>query len=209
MSEQDIFEGLHRPSPLVILLSGVSGVGKDAVVRALIQRNLPLHFVVTTTSRAPRPGELDGVDYYYVDVEGFEMMIAQNELIEHALVYGQYKGVGRKQVEEALASGKDLIFRLDVQGVVRLKAIFPQAVTIFLIPASKEEWIHRLKNRDSEMSAEEQQHRIEMGKIELDHLPEYDYVVVNRHRKLKEAVDIVEAIIHTEHHRVNHRRVAL
>ena len=107
------FDLLH-PHPLLIVISGPSGVGKDSVLQALKARNLPMHFVVTATTRSPRPEEKHGVDYFFVSLEEFERMIAEDELIEHAIVYNQYKGIPKAQIREAFASGKDVVLRVDV-----------------------------------------------------------------------------------------------
>ncbi len=208
MPEDSIFEDILKPQPLLILISGPSGVGKDSVVKALLRRQLPLHFVVTTTNRAPRLDEKDGVDYYFVDKEQFEKFIADDELLEYAVVYGHYKGIRKTQIREAMRSGKDVIIRLDVQGVKRVKSLCQEAVTIFLVPANTEEWLLRLKNRNTE-TPEDFQLRMQTARDELQQLPDYEYVVVNARDRLEETVNVIEAIIKTEHHRVNPRRITL
>ncbi|MCX8026043.1 MAG: guanylate kinase [Thermanaerothrix sp.] len=191
-----------------MVLSGPSGVGKDTVLQALKKRNLPLHFVVTATDRPPRPGEVDGVDYIFVSREEFERMIAADEMLEYAVVYGDYKGVPKAQIRQALASGKDVILRVDVQGAARLRALCPEAVLIFLAPANVREWYQRLINRHSE-TPETLQRRIEAVRRELTYLDMFDYVVVNRQDHLEQAVDQIVAIIQVEHLRVHPRRITL
>jgi guanylate kinase len=202
------FTGLQHSEPLLILVSGVSGVGKDTVVKALLQRPLPLHFVVTTTSRATRPGEVDGVDYFFVTPDEFQRLIDNGEMLEHATVYGQHKGIRKIQVREAMASGKDVILRLDVQGVKRIQQLCPDALTIFLIPTNKEELIQRLETRKTE-TPEEIILRLASAQAELEYLQDYDYLVVNAHDCLNKTVDVIEAIIEAEHHKVHSRQISL
>jgi guanylate kinase len=198
----------YRPEPLLIVVSGPSGVGKDSAIQALMERDLPLHFVVTTTSRAPRPEEVDGVDYHFVTEAEFKRMIDQDELLEHALVYNQWKGIQRKHVREALATGKDVILRLDVQGAATVRRLVPEAILVFLSPASEDELRERLIRRHSE-TGDGLQLRLEMARKELQRLPEFDYLVVNSEGHLQEAVDAIVAIINSEHHRVLQRKVRL
>lgn len=195
-------------SPLLIVISGPSGVGKDAVLNEMKARQLPFHFVVTTTSRKPRPGEVEGVDYNFVDQAVFEKMIAENDLIEYALVYQDYKGIPRSQVVRALASGKDVVMRLDVQGARKIRELFPEAVLIFLVPADAKEWYNRLVDRKTE-TPESLKIRIEKAKSELDQLDLFDYVVVNAQNRLEKAVDSIEAIIKVEHSRTHPRKINL
>lgn len=201
------FDVLH-PEPLLIVISGPSGIGKDAVVKELQKRDLPLHFVITATSRPPRKEETHGVDYFFVTKEEFEEMIAQDELIEHAWVYNQYKGVPKEQVRQAMKSGKDVIMRLDVQGAHKIRSLCPEAVLIFLIPSNTLEWQDRLLARNTETS-EDFSLRIETAKQELESLPIFDYIVLNAHNCLDQAVDTIEKIIQVEHHRVNPRKISL
>src|SRR5574340_417169 len=125
---------LNTSKPLVIVISGPSGVGKDAVVKAMQRRGMAFHFVVTTTDRPKRAEEVAGVDYNFVTTSRFEEMIRNDELVEYARVYGDYKGVPKAQIEDALASGMDVVLRLDVQGAARVRQLFPDSVQIFLVP---------------------------------------------------------------------------
>jgi guanylate kinase len=206
MTFEPIDFDLFHPGPLIIVISGPSGVGKDAVLQLMRQRKLPLHFVVTMTSRPMRENEREGVDYFFVSCEQFEQMIARGEMLEHARVYKDYKGIPRSQVEEALASGKDVILRLDVQGAARIRDLYPEAILIFLIPSSQEEWLQRLNERKSE-SQESLKLRVETARMEIERIPEFDYLVVNSEGQLEQTVDAIESIIIGEHHRVMHRKV--
>lgn len=208
VSEKTVGFG-HHPEPLLIVISGPSGVGKDSVVLRLKERaNIPFHFVVTTTTRAPRDNEVDGVDYCFCSEAEFEQMIADDELLEHAWVYAQYKGVPKSQVREALASGKDVVMRLDVQGAATIKEKASDAILIFITTDTEEELIERLIRRKTE-TPEGLKLRIETTRQEYQRLKEFDYVVVNRDGALEEAVDMVEAIIAAEHHRTEPRKVNL
>jgi guanylate kinase len=199
---------LLRPQPLLIILSGLSGVGKDTVIHHLLNRDLLLEFVVTTTSRPPRAGEKEGVDYHFVSKAQFEEMITKNELIEYAQVYEDYKGPQRKHVQKALDSGKDVIMRLDVQGAARIRKLNPEAVLIFLTPLDEKEWYERLKKRGTE-TEESFRIRIDTAENELKYLPIFDYVVLNANRQIEKAVDAIEAIIKVEHMRVIPRKINL
>ena len=208
MEAESISFDLYHPQPLLIVISGPSGVGKDAVVRTLQRREANLHFVVTATSRKIRENEVNGVDYIFVSEQEFEQMIKNDELLEYAIVYDQYKGIPKNQVREALQSGKDVIMRIDVQGAATIRKLCPEALLIFLIPSNQEEWIRRLIERQSETSAS-MNLRVVTARQELTCLKEFDYVVVNAQDCLDDAVDAIEAIIEAEHHRVVPRSICL
>ncbi len=203
---RDLFQ--RQQQPLLIVISGPSGAGKDSVLRRMKERKLPFHFVVTATSRPRRPGEVDGVDYHFVSPEEFERMICQGELLEHALVYDQHKGIPKEQVRQALASGKDVVLRIDVQGAATLRRLFPEALLIFLTPASEKELLTRLRRRETE-TQESLALRLATARQEYDQIDWFDYVVVNADGQLDRAVDTIQAIISAEHHRVHARRVSL
>ncbi len=203
----DLTPYLH-PAPLVLVISGPSGVGKDATVRRMVELGFPCQFVVTATTRPRRPTEVHGVDYYFVSREEFERMIRQSELIEHALVYGEYKGIPKWQIREALASGKDVVLRVDVQGAARLRELMPDAVSIFLTAPSEEELIARLQARRTE-TAEALQRRIATAHAEMQELHKFDYVVVNREGQLDCTVQRILAIVNAEKARTVQRHVKL
>jgi len=201
------FKPDHR-EPLLIVVSGPSGVGKDSTLKRMQERGLPLHFVVTATTRPPRPEEEEGVDYLFVSHDEFAEMIEQGELLEYAIVYNDYKGIPKAQVREALTSGKDVILRIDVQGAATIRELFPDALLIFLTTQDEDELVRRLVARKTE-KREGIKLRIATARQELKHIDEFDYVVVNREDQLDETVDKIEAIICAEHHRVHHRKVSL
>ncbi len=191
---------------LMIVISGPSGVGKDSVLRALKNSSLPIHHVVTMNTRAPRPDEKEGVDYFFVSREKFEAMIAADEFIEYSRVYDDYKGVPKSQIREALNSGKDVVLRLDVQGAEKIKKIYPQAILIFLLPSCEEDWYKRLGGR--RLSKEKDlDTRIATVKEELIKAKDFDYLVVNEQNQLSKTVQVIEAIITSEHQRAKPRRI--
>lgn len=194
--------------PLLIVISGTPGAGKDSVMQCLKEREHPFHFVVTATDRPPRPGEVHGVDYFFLTTEEFTGLIENGELLEHALVYGQHKGIPKQQVQQALASGKDVVMRIDVQGAATIRRLAPEAVLIFLTAASEEELERRLRKRGGD-SPEQLAQRLDIARREMAQLPEFDYVVVNREGELDRAVDDVLAIVRAEHCRTHPRVVEL
>jgi guanylate kinase len=177
-------------------------------MQCLKEREHPFHFVVTATDRPPRPGEVDGEDYFFVTSEEFASLIENDELLEHALVYGQHKGVPKQQVRQALASGKDVVMRIDVQGAATIRKLVPEAVLIFLTAPSEEELVRRLRKRGGD-SPEQLEKRIATARNEMERLAEFDYVVINRDGALERAADDVLAIVRAEHCRTKPRMVSL
>jgi len=194
--------------PLLIVISGPAGVGKDSLIQRMKERGCQLHFVVTATDRPPRPGEVHTVDYFFLSTTEFLHMKREGELLEHAIVYGQHKGIPKKHVREALASGQDVIMRVDVQGAATVRRLAPEAVLIFLTASSEEELERRLRARGGD-SPEQLEKRVATAHEEMKRMVEFDYVVVNRDGELDRAVDDVIAIITAEHCRVHPRVVEL
>lgn len=207
MSSDPIFD-LHHPNPLLIVISGPSGSGKDTVVQRMKERGLPFHFVVTATTRPKRANEEHGRDYWFVSKEEFARMIERNDLIEYAIVYGDYKGIPKAQVREALVSGQDVVMRLDVQGAETVRKLAAEALLIFVTTENEEELVRRLQERQTE-TPEELALRIATARKELQRIEAFDYVIVNRDFQLDETVDTIRAIIDAEHHRVQQRKVTL
>jgi guanylate kinase len=203
----DEFDVLH-PQPLLIVVSGPSGVGKDTVLQRMKERELPFHFVVTATTRPRRANEVHGQDYFFLSKEEFAHMIDEDELLEYAIVYNDYKGIPKQQVRDALASGKDVIMRIDVQGAATIRKLAPGAILVFLTTENATDLVHRLETRKSE-TAESLSLRIATARQELKRVDEFDYVVINGEFTLDETVDTIRAIISAEHHRVKQRNVSL
>jgi guanylate kinase len=206
MSEFDI--NLPHSEPLLIVISGPSGVGKDTIIQRMKERNLPFQFVVTATTRPPRPNEVHGKDYFFYSHDEFAEMIEKGQLLEYAIVYNDYKGIPRAQVSDALASGKDVVMRLDVQGAETIRKLYPEALMIFLSPQDEAEMVNRLQERKTE-TPEGLKLRIATARQEMTHVKSFDYVVINRELHLDETVDTIISIIVAEHHKVKPRQVII
>ncbi len=194
--------------PLLIVLSGPSGVGKDAVLARMKKSGYPVKFVITTTTRPRRAKERNNIDYHFVSEERFKEMIENNELLEWANVYGNWYGVPKREVKQALDQGQDVLLKVDIQGAATIKKILPQVISIFIIPPSMEELVLRLKQRLTE-SPSDLDLRLKTAGREMKQLPLFDYVVVNSWDKIDLAVSDIKAIIAAEKCRVNPREVAL
>jgi guanylate kinase len=181
--------------PRLFVLSGPSGAGKDSVLSQLKQRGLPLHFVVTVTTRPPRPGEVTGKDYHFVSESRFQELRDKGELVEWAQVYGHSYGVPRWEIEEGWGQGKDVIVKVDIQGAVTLKQLYPEAILIFLTTPSFEELARRLRERRTETPFDLDL-RLKTAFEEMKHQDFFDYNIVNS--RLDKAVDELEAIIKGE-----------
>ncbi len=194
--------------PILAVLSGPSGVGKDAALAGLRQLDRPWHFVITATTRTPRPGEREGVDYIFLDTETFLKMRERDEFLETAEVYGRWYGSPRAQVRKALKDGKDVILKIDVQGVAAVKRMAPESVGIFIVPESIQELRRRLAGRGSD-AAGDVEVRLAAAREELAQVHLFDYRVVNRDGQLEQTVAEIDAIITSEKCRVMPRVVQL
>ena len=194
--------------PLLIVLSGLSGAGKDAVLDRLKESGFPFEHVTTVTTRPQRANEVDNVDYHFTSKEEFRKMMARNELLEWAHVYDHYYGVPSKPVKQALEEGQDVVVKVDVQGAATIKKILPQAIFIFLTTPSIEEIISRLKQRQTE-TPEELELRTKTAEEEIKQLPLFDYIVLNRQDELDRAAADIAAIITAEKCRVTPRKISL
>lgn len=202
------YGGLYAPRPLLVVISGPSGVGKDATIQRMKERGYSCFFVVTATTRPRRPSEIDGADYHFVSEATFNDLIERGELLEHALVYGQYKGIPKAGIRIALASGQDVMLRIDVQGAATIRKLVPEAVTIFLTAESEEALVERLRRRKTDDAAQLER-RIETARNELLRATEFKYRIINRECALDETVDRVIAIVQAEKSRVDWRPVRL
>ena len=155
-----------------------SGAGKTTLVDALLKREPNVHLSPSWTTRAPRPGEKDGVDYHFVSRDKFEQMIGAGEFLEHANVYGNYYGTSRKWIEGELAGDHDVLLEIDWQGAQQLRKLFPHMVGIFILPPSLEELRKRLKSRGKD-SPEAIEKRMASARHEISHVLEFEYIIVN------------------------------
>ena len=200
--------GDRSSRPLLVVLSGPSGVGKDAVLARMRKLGRPFHYVITATTRPKRAGEKKGVDYHFLSRKEFQQMLDKHQFLEWANVYGNYYGVPKDEITSALSKGVDTIVKVDVQGAATIKKILPQAVFIFLMPPSVEELEKRLRRRRSE-SSEDLALRLERAKGEIKSLPLFDYVITSHQNKLDEVVSQIDAIVAAEKCRVKPRIVEL
>jgi len=194
--------------PLLIVISGPSGAGKDAVLIKMKELDCPLEYIVTVTTRPQRDKERNNVDYHFVSKERFQEMIEHKELLEWANVYGNWYGVPKEPVKQALDKGQDIIVKVDIQGAATIKKILPQAVFIFLVPPSMEELTLRLKQRHTE-SPFDLALRTKTAEEEIKQLSLFDYIVVNRRDEINLAVADIKAIITAEKCRVTPREIIL
>jgi guanylate kinase len=186
--------------PLLIVLSGPSGAGKDSVRDLLLEWQPAMHRVVTATTRKPRPGEVEGRDYHFVTEETFDQILKTDGFMEHAFVYDHRNGVPRIEIEDPLAFGRDAIARVDVQGAETLRRLVPQALLIFIAPPTVEETARRMQDRASD-TPEEQERRRETAKREMEAAGGFDHVVVNETGRLEETARRVWEIIAAEKRR--------
>ena len=195
--------------PIVVVISGPSGVGKDVMIERMIESGrLGFHFTVTTTTRDPRPGEKDGVNHHFVTVDDFVNLIAADDLLEWAQVYGNYYGVPKQQVRNALNAGTHVIIRVDVQGAKRLSEIIPEALLIFITPPSLDVLEKHLKNRGVD-SEEEMVKRLAAANEEISQESLFDFTVINVEDQLDQTVNSVVAIIQSESQRIPPRNVII
>jgi guanylate kinase len=194
--------------PLLIIISGPSGVGKDAVLARMRKQERSFHYVVTATTRPKRAKERNGVDYYFLSPEEFQQMIDKRQLLEWANVYGNYYGVPKDEITQALSKGIDVIVKVDVQGAATIKKILPQAVFIFLMPPSMEELERRLIQRRSESSADLAL-RLEKAQGEIKSLPLFDYAITSHQGKLDDVISQIQAIVVAEKRKMKPRVVEL
>ena len=193
---------------LLVVLSGPSGVGKDAVINRLRMLDRPWHFVVTTTTRKKRPKESEGIDYNFVSNQEFWKMVNEGEFLEHAEVYGNLYGVPKKEVKNAIKSGKHAILKIDVQGAATIRDKIPNAVFIFMMPNSMNELAYRLKERSTENKAD-MEIRIRIAHGEVEYAKEFEYLVVNWDFQIDRTAECIDAIITAETCKVKPRIISI
>jgi hypothetical protein len=187
----------------LLVLSGPSGSGKGTVSQAIMKENKEIVFSTSVTTRTPRPGEVNGENYFFVSKTKFEQMVEKDELLEHAFVHTNYYGTPKQFVFDQIENGEIVLLEIDVQGALQIKKKYKEAVFIFLIPPTMEELRNRLVKRDTE-SEEEINTRFKNAFRELDFVGEYDYFVIND--KVSQAVIDIENIIAAEKLRVKRHK---
>lgn len=178
------------------IISGPSGVGKSTVLKELFKDRDDLYFSVSATTRAPRPGEVDGVHYHFTDVDHFQRLISEDAFLEYAEYVGNFYGTPKKFVDEAMEQGKDVILDIEVQGALQVTSKRPEVVRIFIAPPSWKALEERLTGRGTD-SAEKVQKRLVRAKVELQTANTYDYFVIND--TVERAVRELNAIMLAEH----------
>jgi guanylate kinase len=203
---------MHKSStvdiPLVIVVSGPSGVGKDATLAKLRESGARFHYVVTATTRTRRPNETHGVDYFFLAKADFASKIRGQQFLEYAEVYDNYYGVLKSEVRQALDKGEDVIIKVDVQGAATLKSKIPDAVFVFLLPSSIEDLAHRLKKRNAD-SEQAVKRRLNLATEEMKKVIMFDYQVVNYNDNLDRTAETLKSIVLAEKCRVHRRRVTV
>ena len=195
-------------NPLVIVISGPSGVGKDAILNRMKERRYPFEFITTVTTRRKRANEIDQVDYHFISVEEYQNLLQNDGLLESANVYGNWYGVPKASVKEAVARGKDIIIKVDVQGAANIKKTLPEAVFIFIMPPSIEELSTRLNRRSTETPADLSV-RLKTAETEIKQINDFDYVVQNHRNEIDAAIEDIMSIVKSEKCRVKQRKVEL
>jgi guanylate kinase len=197
-----------RRQPLLLVLSGPSGVGKDTVLEAMRAAHPQVYFTVTATTRTQRPGEIDHVHYIFLSHDEFFTLVQQGEFLEHAEVYGNHYGVPKTQVRRALSRGQDVVIKIDVQGAATIRDLAPQAIFVFLAPPNMEELTRRLRSRKTE-EIDELLRRVRTAEREMEALDLFDYVIVNENDQVEKTLASIEAIMVAERQRVHPRVIHL
>jgi guanylate kinase len=187
---------------ILLVVSGPSGVGKGTICSQLLRQLNNVQYSVSVTTRAPRQGETDGVNYFFASVDEFKRMQADGQLLEWAEVFGNFYGTPKPAVEQALAQGKDVVLEIDIQGALQVKVAFPECVTVFIWPPSQAELKRRIESRGTE-TPEALLRRLQEAKREMAHVVDYDYVVVNQPGQVELAAAEIRAIIQAEKSRVS------
>jgi guanylate kinase len=193
-----------------VIISGPSGVGKDAIIEAMRRREppYPRSYVITVTTRDRRKNEIDGTHYHFLSVDDYGRLVADEGLLEASEVHQHWYGTPRDQVQSALSAGKDAILKIDVQGADKIRARVPDALLIFVVPPDMEELERRLVNRGTE-PPKDLDIRLRNARIEMARRGEFDHVVVNETDQIDATAEEIDAIIAAEHERFPDRRISV
>lgn len=194
--------------PRLFVISGPSGVGKDAVIEAMRELHPDFHYVVTATTRPRRPGEIDGIHYYFMTEAEFTEQLARDDFLEAAQVYGNWYGVPKSRIRAALQSGKSVVVKVDVQGSATIRELVPEAVLIFLVPPSMAELLHRLKSRKTD-DPDVLMQRLSTATRELAAARSFDYVIFNESDRIEETVRRISAVIVSESSRIEQHEITI
>jgi len=194
----------NRRKPMLYVITGPSGAGKDTIVKDLRERFPEIHVAVTATTRARRPGEAEGVAYFCLDPHTFLERLANDEFMESAQVYGKPYGVPRNQIRHAIQRGQDVLLKVDVQGAATIKERWPEAIVIFVSPGSMSQLLHQLHHRKTD-NPEDLMRRFGEAESELPMAMEFDYFVFNETEKHQQATEEIETIIRAERLRTKQR----
>jgi guanylate kinase len=202
----DVLRNVQRAR--LVVISGPSGVGKDSVIEHMRLELPEFYYAVTATTRARRPGEIDGVHYYFLSQGDFEAQVEAGEFMEHAVVYGNLYGVPKARVRSALQAGKSVVVKVDVQGARSIRELVPQSISVFLAPPDMAELLRRLRGRKSDDFAEVLR-RLSTATNELTAASDFDYVVFNESDRIPQTVAAISTIIEAELMRVHQQEIML
>jgi guanylate kinase len=201
-------DNIKSAHPLLIVISGPSGVGKDATLDRMKKAGLPYRYILTATTRPKRPGEKDGIDYRFISENKFQQMVKKNQFLEWAKVYGNYYGVPKREITKALKKGLDTVVKVDVQGAATIKRILPDALFIFLMSPSPEELANRLKQRYG-LSSIDLDVRLSKAQEEIESLSMFDYVITSHTDNLDLTAAQINAAVAAEKCKTKPRAVSL
>lgn len=205
----ELIESLRTVArPLLLVISGPSGVGKDTIIEQMRDAMPDFHYAVTATTRPRRPGEIDGVHYHFYTPEQFAHDLEADEFFEHANVYGNLYGVPKSEVRRAIERGQDVVIKVDPQGAMTIRRLAPEALLVFLLPPDMPELTRRLRSRKTD-DPEALTRRISIASREIATIEFFDYFVFNESEQIGQAVERIAAIVMVERMRVHPREVGL